>query len=495
VAEYIEGAVQDTAGLSTILAHHWREAGEASRAIEYLMQAAEQALNAWALTEAVSLYDAAIALATDDHERFRIMLARGLARSRLGAYPEAVSDLAELLPHLGGRDRIEALLGYGWALQWTEATDETIAAADEALRLAEAADDRELVPVAKALVSHGLAMRGGPGDLDSAGEIGEEALRLWLPGARPWWHLNHEHLLGEQFYWTGRLADGHALMTSASTSGSDPQSIQARLRHAALKAQILCSLGQYEESIRLFEETTRIAVEAGRPIRVTRNYATQPLRELFDLAEARRWSEECLEGPDEAGGFMMPRANARADLMTAALLEGDLETAETFWRLQWDESTTTARAWTRWLLICRLAAARAQMELMSNRTDQAIEWGRKAIELSKPVRRVKYEIVGRATLGRALGAAGKPHEALTELTLAAAQADSLGTPRLRWEVLAALGRAQYAAGADNAAESAFSSASTVIHDIASGLEPQRAERFLGAEPVREVLKGATKAQL
>ncbi|HUE68553.1 MAG TPA: hypothetical protein VMP38_10255, partial [Candidatus Acidoferrum sp.] len=405
------------------------------------------------------------------------------------------SDLGELLPHLGGRDRIEALLGYGWALQWTEATDETNAAAEEALHLAEAADDGELVPVAKALVSQSLAMRGGPGDLDSAGELGEEALRMWLPGARPWWHLNHEHMLGEQYYWTGRLADGHALMTSASRSGSDPQSIQARLRSAALQAQILCSLGQYEESIRLFDETTRIAVEAGRPIRIVRNYSTQPLRELFDLAEARRRSEESLEGADEAEGFMMPRANARADVMTVAVMTGDLETAEKFWRLQWDESNTTARAWTRWLLPCRLAAARAQMELMTNHTEQAMEWGRKAIEVSKPVRRLKYEIVGRTILGRALVAAGKPDEAVTELTLAAAQADSLGSPSIRWEVLAALGRAQYAAGDDTAAERTFGSASTVIRDIASGLAPRRSEGFLGAEPVREVLKGATKAQL
>jgi hypothetical protein len=167
-------------------------------------------------------------------------------------------------------------------------------------------------------------------------------------------------------------------------------------------------------------------------------------------------------------------------------------TAEKFWRLQWEESNTTARAWTRWLLPCRLAAARAQMEFVSDHADQAIEWGRKAIELSKPVRRLKYEIVGRTVLGSALVVAGKPDEAVTELTLAAAQADGLGSPSIRWEVLAALGRAQYAAGDDNAAESAFSSASKVIRDIASGLEPHRAEMFLGAEPVRDVLKGATK---
>src|SRR5207302_4251804 len=83
----------------------------------------------------------------------------------------------------------------------------------------------------------------GPGDLDSAGEVGEEALRSWSADARPWERLNQEHMLGEQYYWVGRIADAHALMTSASRSGTDPQSIQTRLRSSALMAQVLCSTG------------------------------------------------------------------------------------------------------------------------------------------------------------------------------------------------------------------------------------------------------------
>ncbi len=493
VAEYIESVTRESRGLAAMLAHHWREAGDPVRAIGYLMLAAEQALNGWALDDAVSLFDSALALAVDDEQRSRIRLARGLARSKLGDYPAAVADLGELLPHLEGRQRIEALLGYSWATEWIEHTDETIGSAEEALHLAQEADDRELAPVARAMISQGLAMRGGPGDLDSAAEVGEEALRTWVAGSRPWERLNQEHMLGEQYYWTGRIADGNALMTSASRSGTDPQSIQTRLRSAALMAQILCSTGRYEESIQLFDETIRLGQDLGRPIRIVRNYSTQPLRELFDIEEARRRSEASLEGPDEAAGFGMPRANARTDVIFTALLTGDIATAENFWRIQWDESSNT-RAWTRWLISCRLAAARAEMELMMGRAEEAVDWARKTIELCLPVRRLKYEIVGRTLLGRALLESGKAADAVAKLRLAVEQADRLGSPPLRWQAQAGLAQALYATGDDNGAARCFAAASTVIQDVAAGLAAERSTRFLAAEPIRAVLAGGTKAR-
>lgn len=491
VAEYIESAVQDRAQLSTVLAHHWREAGEADRAIEYLMQAAQQALNAWALSDAVAIYDSALSLATDDGERNRIRLARGLGRSKLGAYPEAAEDLNELLPHLTGMDRIEGLVGYAWAQEWSERGDETILAAEEALRLAEAAEDKELIPVAKALLSQGLSMRGGPGDLDGAGELSEEALRVWVPGTRSFWHSNAQHLYAEQLYWTGRLSDAIALMTKALQSESDPQSIQARLRSASLRAQALCSIGEYEESIQLFEATIRLALDLGRPTRIFLNYSTQPLRELFDFEEARRRSEQNLEGPEEAGGFLMPRANARADLIQAALGLGDVGIAERLWQDQWDESQSN-RAWTRWLITGRLAAVRTEMEHLAGRFEKAEEWARKTIDMCIASRRFKYEMVGRMLLGRELVAQGKPRDGVREAAIATEQADHYGSPLLRWQTQAELGRASYTAGDDAAAEKAFATASAIIEDMASRLAPDRRSRFLAAEPVRDVLQGATR---
>jgi len=187
----------------------------------------------------------------------------------------------------------------------------------------------------------------------------------------------------------------------------------------------------------------------------------------------------------------MPRANARTDLIYAAILAGDIATAEKFWQIQWDESSNT-KAWTKWLISCRLAAARADMELSMGRVEEAVDWARKTIELCVPVRRLKYEIAGRTVLGRALLESGNKADALAELKLAVAQADRLGAPPLRWQAQAALARSYYATGDDNSAERAFAAASTVIQDVAAHLSAERSARFLAAEPIRAVLGGHSR---
>jgi ATP/maltotriose-dependent transcriptional regulator MalT len=236
-----------------------------------------------------------------------------------------------------------------------------------------------------------------------------------------------------------------------------------------------------------------LAVELGRPLRILRNYSTQPLREIFDLVEARRRSEECLVGPDEAAGFTMPRANAMADLMQTAVLAGDFATAETTWRTQWDDTLKT-KAWDRWLVGGRLAATRAEMALVMDRLDEALDWARKAIDLSLPVRRLKYEIVGRIVLGQALLASGKAADAAAGLRPTVEKADRLDSPPLRWRARAALGKSLYATGDDNGAAKAFAEASTIINDVAAALTPVRSARFLAAEPIRDVLSASTKAR-
>src|SRR5256886_2089480 len=492
VARYIESAAGQAKDLAAFLAHHWREAGEPNKAIDYLMLAAEQAVDGWALEEAVSHYNAALELAPDDATRRRIRLARGLARSTLDDYQAAVDDLGELLPELSGRERVEGLLGWIWGTEWTERSEETIAGAQEALELAQAIGDAELVAVTTGRLSQGLAMRGHPGDLDRAKELGQKALDTWIPGSRPWDLINHQHMFGEQLYWMGRLVEAGDLMTAVTESESDPLSLQARLRSASLRAMVLTSTGRYEEGLALFDQTLDLARKLGRSTRIVQNYSTLPLRDLFDLGEARRRTEDALVGSELLTGFTMPRAMAMADLVQTALLQGDITTAENTWRIQWEGSINT-RGWARWLVGIRLAAAKAELGLLTGRTEDAVEWARKTIELSIPVRRVKYEIVGRTLLGEALVALGKSGEALPELRLAVEQADRLGSPPQRWQAQASLARALYATGDDNGTERAFAAASTVVQDVATGLSAERAGGFFWAEPIRSILGGVTKA--
>jgi predicted ATPase len=98
VASFIEHAAGDPAAYAAILAHHWREAGDAASAADYLLIAAEQAGRGWAQHDAVDLCSQALELIpeSDEERRRRARLRRALA---LQAYRHGQFDV---LP--GGSD-------------------------------------------------------------------------------------------------------------------------------------------------------------------------------------------------------------------------------------------------------------------------------------------------------------------------------------------------------------------------------------------------------
>jgi class 3 adenylate cyclase len=87
VAGFLEEKAGDRlAESASLLAHHWREAGDDRRTLRYLLLAAEHARRGWAKSEAVDLYTQAAALAPDPATRRRILLQRGEALSEGGDY-------------------------------------------------------------------------------------------------------------------------------------------------------------------------------------------------------------------------------------------------------------------------------------------------------------------------------------------------------------------------------------------------------------------------
>jgi predicted ATPase len=81
VARFLEDAAGDPTAYAAILAHHWREAGEAASAADYLLTAADQAGRGWAPHEAVELCNQALELIPENDEarRRRARLRRGIA--------------------------------------------------------------------------------------------------------------------------------------------------------------------------------------------------------------------------------------------------------------------------------------------------------------------------------------------------------------------------------------------------------------------------------
>ncbi|MGZ4121444.1 MAG: adenylate/guanylate cyclase domain-containing protein [Actinomycetota bacterium] len=69
VAEYLEARASGSAvSPASLLAHHWLEAGDTAKSIEWLIAAAEQATRGWAGEEAIGLLDRARSLVPDDDE-------------------------------------------------------------------------------------------------------------------------------------------------------------------------------------------------------------------------------------------------------------------------------------------------------------------------------------------------------------------------------------------------------------------------------------------
>jgi predicted Zn-dependent protease len=177
---------------------------------------------------------------------------------------------------------------------------------------------------------------------------------------------------------------------------------------------------------------------------------------------------------------------AAIDLLFLDLIEGRFGAAERAWP-GLRERAEAMRGWHQWLMIGRLAEARAEIALGLGRPEAAAEAAAASIDHASWVGRLKYEVASRTVLGSALLAMGKPGEAVAELRRALAGAERLEHPPTLWRAAAELGAASYAAGDDHGAAAAYRKAQATIRSFAEALAPQRRRLLLAAEPVREIM--------
>jgi class 3 adenylate cyclase/tetratricopeptide (TPR) repeat protein len=483
VARYMEDSVPGET-LSAILAYHWREAGEPARAIPYLLAAAESARRGWAHGAVVDLYSKALELAEDERLRLEIRLKRGLALVELEEFAAAVSELGELVPQLHGRERLDALIALGQATVWTEDDAGTLEAVAQAEVLVAEVGDETARAAVLAMESQALAMRGDEGDLDRALELGERALDLWVPGVRPLDLTNHLHLHADTTWWTGQYERSVELSRRTRALANDVHSAEGLLRGGGLEALALAGLGRHEEAIAIWDELFGVARELGRNPQVVLNYSALAYRELHDLDEARRRSEEALS-LSAGQTFGMPRQFAGSDLLFTHILAGEIGAAQSMWPTLW-EGAGEATGWTTWLITGRLAAARAEIALHAEPAESAAKWADRAVQIARRTRRRKYESHSLTILGQALAKLGRREEAVQSLRAATDIADELVGAPARWRTRAPLGRVLHEFGDDDGAAAAYGEAAELIEGFVATLAPERAATLRTAPEVEEV---------
>src|SRR4029453_10671986 len=161
---------------------------------------------------------------------------------------------------------------------------------------------------------------------------------VWSPGPRLPELAEHSHLLADAYYWIGDY--DHALEFSRltkETGGLEPHSAEFVLRGAGMRGLILAGKGRCEGSRAAADAAIATARRLGRKDDVVLNYSTTPLREIFSVEEALERSEIVVSrlGPSD---FNMPWMNARADLIGAHLLAGQLGLVEREWPAAWDDA-------------------------------------------------------------------------------------------------------------------------------------------------------------
>jgi len=488
VALFIEdGAADRVEESAAVLAHHWREAGEPARAADYLLTAAEHAGRARAKGKAEELFGEALKLIPEEQVgRWRaVLLQRALLWVELGAYQDAIAELDPLLPDLEGRRRFDALLARAWASFWLADADSAGRYGDEARSLAEALGDEEARAEALGFLAAATSMRG---DVEGAVELADEALRFWPPGARSRKLAAVYEWVSIENYWLGRYETSMDRARFSYVLGKEFHHVSAWVNGGAHLGLALTGLGRHEEALTVFEhvaaEGRDLELQPRFTARLTNMWAGT-LRELHDLEAAARLNEEAVEFGERVK-FPGAELSGKIDLLACTLMSGDIGKAETAWPGLWERAEAT-KGWHGWLWIARLSTAKAEIELGAGRVEQAAEQAAWAAAHADKHSRFKYSIASRLVLVPALLALGRRAEALEAARRAVADADRLQHPQSVWRSAAALSQALAATGDDDGAEEAFDRARTALEAFASGLSPERRERFLAAPAVVDVL--------
>ena len=239
------------------------------------------------------------------------------------------------------------------------------------------------MPIAISLLAASYAMRGERGDLTRSLELGEEAGSVAGGAASGLAGTPHPRVRQPDVLERPVSRGVRASDQAKAFGGLKANSAEFLLRGAGMDGLALAGMGRYEEALTAVGVGDRDRAAMGRPRHV--------VIELLDLDPARHLrADEARErsqvvadrlGPSD---FNMPWMNARADLIAAELLLGELGSVERLWPAAWDDAAG-GQAWERWLVSGRLAIARAQLELGVGRLDEAVTWSRRALEMAKSV--------------------------------------------------------------------------------------------------------------
>ncbi len=483
-----------------VLAHHFTRAEEWSKALDYLVRAAEKASRASAFREALAFYGQALEAAHHLGEEVPAprLVAIHRAKSQLHwavadweesrREAERVLDLARRL----GDRAMEgwALAQMGWATFWAaEDFADAVAYANQAIATGEQGH-------AASAVGFGLEVLGSISAVTGRLEQAERQFARSLAIARPTGEVARQSVVryfqANMRNWQGAYRESHDLATDGARIAREHGLVIPLIRNQWTQAVALAGVGDYDRACALLEEGLALSEKIGDEAYIPRYLNTLGwLRlECHDLdrsLEVSRLGVERARRRRHATGVeqtVFTEIN-RAD---AFLARGDVDSARELLAEAHDLVKDDAvYDWMRWRSAIHCFVSEGELWLACGDPARAETFADRSLESATQTGSRKYMVRAWRLKGDAARLRRDWDSAERALREALALAEPLGNPRELWQTHAAVGRLREARKDLDAARRAYQSARGVVDGVVARLQHAELRAGLQQDPlIREI---------
>jgi tetratricopeptide (TPR) repeat protein len=475
-----------------VLAYHFAKGEAWAKALDYLCKAADKATHAFAIQEAVALYDQALDVvehlgqAVDPKTVMAIRKAKADRYVILSDFERSYAEGEHLLflARLAG-DRVSeatALVGMGSALAWAHNFDQALAHVRQAIEVAEEVDAKPVLATAHFVTGLVHAVTA---QLDQAGRDLDQAITI----SRSVGDVVHQAyplaVAGHLKEWEGEYAEALPLVAEGLRIAREHGLLEMLPHTLFIKGITLTGKGDYDEALASFEEGLTLSEKVGNEIDRLRllNSLGWLYSEGGDLDHAIDLNETGAEGA-RGRGDPETIVNAELNLGDIFLAKGDFTLAREFFdRVYHLAHHPTTSDWMKWRYSTHLFASLGELWLARGDPAKAQEFVEQCLDIATRTNSRKYVVKGQRLKGEIALTRRQWDEAEGWLRQALQLAQTVGNPTQLWKTHLAIGRLHAEVKLPEQARQAYGAARKVIDQVRAHLQNPKLRASLDHSPL------------
>jgi class 3 adenylate cyclase/tetratricopeptide (TPR) repeat protein/ribosomal protein L40E len=475
-----------------VIAHHFSKAEEWAKALDYLLKAAEKAVKAFAIREAINLYDQAEEVAGKLGDTVDIQSIMAIHQAKMSLYfilsnferSRGEGERLLVLARRAGDRAIEggALAGMGNAALWVHDFDRALDYSQQAIEVASTVDAKQVLAGGHFVTGFVFGVTARL--VESAQEL-ERALTM----SRQTGDVLHESLtlsfIGLEENWAGNYEEASRFLSDGLRIARENNLLVPLLFGLFMHGVTLTGKGDYDAALATLEEGVVLSAKVGDEVQRHRmlNCLGWLYMECGDLDRAMDLSRQGAEGARKRGD-RETIANPEINLGDIFLAKGDFTLANEFldgiYRLVKDPATSE---WMRWRYSTHLFASLGDLWLARGDYTKAREFCDHCLDIATRTNSKKNLVKGWRLRGEIAVARRQWEEAESALRQALAIAQAIGNPTQLWKSHAALGRLYSNTTKPELAGREFRSAQEVIDRIKERLQNPALRASLESAPM------------